>query len=180
MCFRFNELEGGGRVIQVYTGNGKGKTTAAIGLALRAAGAGLNVYIAQFVKGRYSSEHKILNKIRNIKLEQFGRNCFIRHKPKQIDIELTCQGWEKIVRVVASRKYHLVVLDEINVVLKLKLLPVRDILSLIKRTPDCVELVFTGRDAPVQLIKHADLVSRINEVKHYYRRGLKARKGIEF
>ena len=167
-------------MIQVYTGNGKGKTTAAIGLAIRASGAGLNVYIAQFVKGRYCSEHQALKKIKNIKIEQFGRDCFIRRKPQQIDLELTRQGWEKVKKVIASGKYRLVVLDEINLVLKLKLLSFKDVLSLIKRTPDCIELIFTGRDAPAQLIKHADLVSRINEVKHYYRRGLKARKGIEF
>lgn len=167
-------------MIQVYTGNGKGKTTAAIGLAVRAAGAGLNVYIAQFVKGRDCSEHKALKKIKNIKLEQFGRDCFIRPKPKQIDTELTRQGLERVNKIIASRNYRVIILDEINVALKLKLLSFKDILSLIKRTPESVELIFTGRGAPVQLIKEADLVSRINEVKHYYRRGFKARKGIEF
>ncbi len=167
-------------MIQVYTGNGKGKTTAAIGLALRAAGAGLNVYIAQFAKGRCCSEHKALKKIKNIKIEQFGRDCFIRRKPQQIDLELTRQGWEKVKKVISSRKYRVIILDEINVILKLKLLSFKDMLSLIKCTPECIELVLTGRGAPAQLIKHADLVSRINEVKHYYRRGIKARKGIEF
>ena len=167
-------------MIQVYTGNGKGKTTAAIGLALRAAGAGLNVYIAQFVKGRDCSEHKALKKIKNIKFEQFGRDCFLKHKPQQIDMELTRQGWEKVKKIIVSRKYGLIILDEMNVVLKLKLLSFKDVLSLIKRTPKSIELVFTGRGAPAQLIKQADLVSRINEVKHYYRSGIKARKGIEF
>ena len=180
MRFWFIELEGDGKMIQVYTGNGKGKTTAAIGLALRAAGAGLDVYIAQFIKGRYCSEHKALKKIKNIKIEQFGRDCFIRGKPQQTDKELIRKGWEKVKKVINGGKCHLIILDEINVVLKLKLLSVRDVLFLIKRTPDCIELVFTGRDAPTQLIKHADLVSRINEVKHYYGRGFKARKGIEF
>jgi len=167
-------------MIQVYTGNGKGKTTAAIGLAVRAAGAGLNVYIGQFVKGRYCSEHKALKKIKNIKLEQFGSACFIRHKPQQIDRELTRQGLEKIKKVINSRNYRVIILDEINVVLKLRLISFEDVLSLIKRTPENIELVFTGRDASAQLIKEADLVSRINEVKHYYRCGIKARKGIEF
>ena len=167
-------------MIQVYTGNGKGKTTAAIGLAIRAAGAGLNVYIAQFVKGRDCSEHKALKKIKNIKLEQFGRDCFLKHKPQQIDMELTRQGLEKVNKIIASRNYHIIILDEINVVLKLKLLSFKDVLSLIKRTPKSIELILTGRGAPAQLIKQADLVSRINEVKHYYRRGFKARKGIEF
>ncbi|MBU0547143.1 MAG: cob(I)yrinic acid a,c-diamide adenosyltransferase [Candidatus Omnitrophica bacterium] len=167
-------------MIQVYTGNGKGKTTAAFGLALRAAGAGLNVYIAQFLKGRDCSEHKALKKIKNIKLEQFGRGCFIRCKYQQIDMKLTRQGLEKVKKVITSRNYHVVILDEINVVLKLKFLSFKDILSLIKCTPENIELVFTGRGAPAQLIKKADLVSQIREVKHYYKRGIKARKGIEF
>jgi cob(I)alamin adenosyltransferase len=167
-------------MIQVYTGNGKGKTTAAIGLAVRASGAGLNVYIAQFVKGRDCSEHKALKRIKNIKIEQFGRSYFIRHKPQQIDTELIRRGLKKVNKIIASRNYRVIILDEINVALKLKLLFFKDILSLIKRTPKSVELIFTGRGAPAQLIKKADLVSRINEVKHYYRRGFKARKGIEF
>jgi len=167
-------------MIHVYTGNGKGKTTAALGLALRAAGAGLNVYIAQFAKGRICSEHKALRKIKNIKIEQFGRDCFIPHKRLALDIELARQAMEKIKKAIARKDYQVIVLDEINVALKLKLVCLKDVLELIKYTPATIELVLTGRCAPRKLIECADLVSRIDEVKHYYKRGLKARKGIEF
>ncbi|MDD5561318.1 MAG: cob(I)yrinic acid a,c-diamide adenosyltransferase [Candidatus Omnitrophica bacterium] len=166
-------------MIQVYTGNGKGKTTAALGLALRAAGAGFKVYIAQFVKGYCCSEHKALKKIKNIKLEQFGRDCFIRHKPKQIDILLAGNGLKKAKAIIACKKYRIIILDEINVALQLKLVNLKDLLDLIGQTPKDIELILTGRYAPKQIIKSADLVSQINEIKHYYKRGFKARKGIE-
>ena len=166
-------------MIQVYTGNGKGKTTAALGLALRASGAGLNVYIAQFTKGRCCSEHKALKKLKNIKLEQFGSGSLIKDKPQQLDVELAYRGLQKLEKIIASKKYRVIILDEINIALKLKLLPLKDGLGLIKRTPKSIELILTGRCAPAQIIKVADLVSEINEVKHYYSRGIKARKGIE-
>jgi len=166
-------------LIQVYTGNGKGKTTAAFGLALRAAGAGLNVYIGQFAKGSGCSEHKALQKIKNIKLEQFGRECFIRDKPRQMDVEFARQGMEKVNKAVACRNYQVIILDEINIALKFKLVRLKEVLDLIRLTPKNIELVLTGRYAPAQVIKAADLVSQIREVKHYHRQGLKARKGIE-
>jgi len=166
-------------MIQIYTGNGKGKTTAAMGLALRAAGAGFNVYIAQFAKGHLCSEHKALKKIKNIKVEQFGRGCFIRHKPQQADIGLACQGLERVKKIIACKKFRLIILDEINIILKLGLVSIKEVLDLIKHTPDGIELVLTGRYAPLQLIRAADLVSQIKEVKHYYKRGFRSRKGIE-
>jgi cob(I)alamin adenosyltransferase len=173
-------LEGGGWMIQIYTGNGKGKTTAAFGLALRAAGAGLNVYIGQFTKGCSCSEHKALKKIKNIKLEQFGRECFIRKKPGQVDVELAHQGMEKIKKIIAYGNYQVIILDEINIALRFKLVSLKEVLDLIRLTPKNIELVLTGRYAPVQLIQAADLVSQIREVKHYYAKGEKARRGIEF
>ena len=105
-------------MIQVYTGNGKGKTTAALGLAVRAAGAGLNVYIGQFAKGRNYSELTILKKLKNIKIEQFGRRCFIKVKPDSLDIELACKGLDKLKKAILSKKFHLIILDEINIALK--------------------------------------------------------------
>jgi len=167
-------------MIQVYTGNGKGKTTAALGLALRAAGAGLNVYIAQFAKGRLCSEHKALKKIRNIKLEQFGNNCFIGRKPAKKDLILAKRGLEKVRSIIESRNYDLIVLDEINLALKLRLIKLKEIVDLLKRTSRKIELVLTGRDAPVVILKMADLISEIKEIKHYYKKGQKARRGIEF
>jgi len=180
MRFRDFKLEGGDHLIQVYTGNGKGKTTAAFGLALRACGAGLNVYIAQFTKGSCCSEHKILRKIKKIRLEQFGRNCFIRNKLQQLDIEMAQNGLKRVREVITSNKYRVIILDEINVALKLKLVSLKDVLDLIKHTPKNMELVLTGRDAPCQITQVADLVSHIKEVKHYYTLGVKARQGIEF
>jgi len=167
-------------MIQVYTGNGKGKTTAAFGLALRAAGAGLNVYIAQFTKGSCCSEHQALKKNKNIKLEQFGRACFIRNKPEQMDIELAQKGLKRVKEVITCKNYRVIILDEINIALKFKLVRLKDVLDLIRLTPKNIELVLTGRYAPMQLIQAADLVSQIREVKHYYVQGVKARRGIEF
>ena len=167
-------------MIQVYTGNGKGKTTAAIGLALRAAGAGLNVYIAQFVKGRCYSEIKALKKISKIKVEQFGRHCFINKNPEKIDHKLAFEGFNKVNEIISKRKYQVVILDEVNIAVKFKLIPLDSLLKLIKGTPKGTELVLTGRYAHPKVIKLADLVSEIKEKKHYYTKGIKARRGIEF
>lgn len=167
-------------MIQIYTGNGKGKTTAALGLALRASGAGLKVYIGQFIKGKTYSELKSLKTIPWVKVEQYGSGCFIRHKPKQKDIDLASEGLKRIREIVAQKKYKLVILDEINVALHFGLLKVNQIIQLFKTTPKNIELVLTGRQAPPELIKLADLVSEVKEIKHYYKKGAKARKGIEF
>lgn len=167
-------------MIQVYTGNGKGKTTAALGLALRAAGAGLKVYLTQFVKSGYYNELNTLRKIKNIKVEQFGRGCFIKKRPRKKDIELAKNGLEKIRQIISKKIYDMVILDEINIVLKLKLLLLKDVICLIEKTPRETELVLTGRDAHPAILKIADLVSEIKEKKHYFKKGVKARKGIEY
>ncbi len=180
MRFRYFRLEGGSSLIQVYTGNGKGKTTAALGLALRAAGAGLNVYLGQFVKGCCYSEIKALKKIKNIKVEQFGRRCFIKKLPEKIDQQMALAGLKRVNEVIAARKYRLVILDEVNVAIRLKLIPLSGLLEIIKQAPKNIELVLTGRYAHPKIIKLADLVSQVKEVKHYYAKGVKARRGIEF
>lgn len=167
-------------MIQVYTGNGKGKTTAAIGLALRASGAGLNVYIAQFAKGKCYHEIKALKNINRIKIEQFGRRCFIKSIPENVDVQLAIKGLKRVNEIITKRKYQMVILDEVNIAVKLKLIALIDLLALIKKTPKAVELILTGRYANPKIIKIADLVSDIKEVKHYYNRGQKARRGIEF
>ena len=167
-------------MIQVYTGNGKGKTTAALGLALRAAGAGLNVYIGQFAKGRCYNEIKALKKIDNIKVEQFGRHCFIKKSPEKIDQQMALAGLKRLNEIIGKRKYQMVILDEINIVVKLGLISLNDLLKLIKNTPKNIELVLTGRYAHPKIIKLADLVTQVKEVKHYYAKGVKARQGIEF
>ncbi len=167
-------------MIQVYTGKGKGKTTAALGLALRAAGAGKKIFIGQFVKGRCYSEIKSLKKIGNIRIEQFGRRCFIKKSPEKIDIQMALAGLKRLNEIIAARKYWMVILDEVNIAVKLKLIPLASLLELIKHTPKKVELVLTGRYAHPMIIKIADLVSKVGEVKHYYNKGVKARRGIEF
>jgi cob(I)alamin adenosyltransferase len=166
-------------MIQVYTGNGKGKTTAALGLALRAAGANLKVYIGQFAKGCHYSELNSLVKIKNIELEQFGRSCFIKKAPAKKDKDLAKRGFKKIQKIIFEKKYDVVILDEINIAVYFKLLDLEDVLSLIKDTPRDIELVLTGRYAHPKILKAADLISEIKEVRHYYKKGITARKGIE-
>jgi cob(I)alamin adenosyltransferase len=166
-------------MIHVYTGEGKGKTTAALGLALRACGAGCRVYIGQFIKGKSCSELKALNSLKNITVEQYGRGVFLGSKPAIKDILLAKSGLNKAVKAIDSKKYRVVILDEINIALHLGLLNIKEVLHLMRKTPKTIELILTGRYAPRQVIKSADLVSEIKEVKHYYKKGVKARKGIE-
>jgi len=167
-------------MIQVYTGNGKGKTTAAMGLALRAVGAGFKVYIGQFVKGRCYNEIKALKKIDNIKVEQFGRRCFIKKSLGKVNQQMALAGLRRLSEIIGKRRYRMVVLDEINIAVKLGLIPLSALLKLMKDAPKDIELVLTGRNAHPQIIKLADLVSQIKEIKHYYAKGVKARRGIEF
>lgn len=167
-------------MIQVYTGNGKGKTTAALGLALRASGAGLKVYIGQFIKNGSYCEVKALKKIKNIKIEQFGTGCFIEKSPTAQDARLAKKGLLKAKEILNTASYDMVILDEINVALNLKLLKLEEVIDLIKNTPRNIELVLTGRSAHPSIIKLADLVSEIRDRKHYYKTGIKARKGIEY
>lgn len=165
--------------IQVYTGDGKGKTTAALGLALRASGAGLKVYIGQFMKKGCFSEHKALKKFTNIKAEQFGQGCLIRKKPTAKDKTLALKGFSKIKKIINKGDYDLVILDEINLALSYKLLSMEDVLALLKEKPKQVEIILTGRKAPIEIIKIADLVTEMKEKKHYYKKGECSRVGIE-
>ncbi|MFC1674894.1 cob(I)yrinic acid a,c-diamide adenosyltransferase [Candidatus Omnitrophota bacterium] len=167
-------------MIQVYTGKGKGKTTAAFGLALRAAGAGKRVFIAQFVKSGCYSEIKALSKIKKIKFGQFGSGCFIRKKPNVKEIQLAQNGLLQVRKLIRGRTCDLLILDEVNIAMKLGILKSSEVLQVIKAAPKSVEVVLTGRYAPASIKKAAHLVSDIREIKHYYRRGVKARKGIEF
>ncbi len=166
--------------IHIYTGNGKGKTTAALGLALRAAGAGLKVFIGQFLKsGNYSEIKAILRFSELITVEQFGGKRFIRGEITETDKKLAVKGLKRIKEIVLSGNYDLVILDEINVAMKLKLLSCREVLEVIGSKPANVEMVLTGRSAPDQIIEKADLVTEMKLIKHYFSRGIKARKGIE-
>ncbi|MCQ9207361.1 MAG: cob(I)yrinic acid a,c-diamide adenosyltransferase [Omnitrophica bacterium] len=167
-------------LVQVYTGNGKGKTTAAFGLALRATGAGLKVYILQFIKGRFYSELAAFKRIKGLKIVQSGRGCFIRKKPNQRDRDLAEKGLLKAEANIMSGIYDVVILDEVNVALHFELLNTEDIITLIKKKPKNVELVLTGRYCPQEILKQADLVTEMREIKHPYRKGIGARRGIEY
>ena len=166
--------------VQVYTGNGKGKTTAALGLALRAAGAGLRVYIAQFVKGMAYSEHRALERFPDlITVRQFGREGFIHDQPGPLDRDAARAGLEEVRKVLASGDYEVVILDEANIAVHFGLISVDDLLGLMDTRPPGVELVITGRRAHPAVVQHADLVTEMLEIKHYYHDGVQARQGIE-
>uniref|UniRef100_A0A7C4GIZ3 Cob(I)yrinic acid a,c-diamide adenosyltransferase n=1 Tax=Fervidobacterium thailandense TaxID=1008305 RepID=A0A7C4GIZ3_9BACT len=166
--------------VHVYTGNGKGKTTAALGLALRAICAGKKIYIGQFIKGMHYSELDAVKYLPNLVIEQYGRGCFIRGKPTEEDIKLARNGLKRAREVLNNQTFDIVILDEINVAIFYKLLDVVEVLELITNRPRNVELILTGRYAPKQIVEMADLVTEMVEVKHYYRQGVPARKGIEF
>jgi cob(I)alamin adenosyltransferase len=165
---------------QVYTGNGKGKTTAALGLAIRAAGAGLKVFIAQFIKMGEYSEIKALKRFKDlITVEQFGSGRFIKGKPSASDLEAARKGVEKIKAAFTSGQHNVVIMEEANVAAGLGVLSVEDILEIMVEKPKDVELVITGRGADSRIIEKADLVTEMKEVKHYFQKGVKARIGIE-
>ncbi len=166
--------------VQVYTGDGKGKTTAALGLALRAAGAGLKVYLAQFVKGMHYSELDALARLDDsITVKQYGRDCFIYKTPQEQDILAARRGLEETCRIVASGAYDVVILDEANIATHYNLFSVEDLLACIDARPPHVEVIITGRRADARIIERADLVTEMKEIKHYYAKGVPARDGIE-
>ncbi|UCD81248.1 MAG: cob(I)yrinic acid a,c-diamide adenosyltransferase [Desulfobacterales bacterium] len=166
--------------VQVYTGDGKGKTTAAIGLALRAAGAGLKVFVAQFVKSDKYSEINVLERFSDlITCRLYGSGCWLQGQPNEEDVRLAGAGLEEVRRVVAAGRHDVVILDEANIATHFGLLAVDDLLALIDLKPAGVELIFTGRKADPRLIERADLVSEMREIKHYYQKGVLARKGID-
>jgi cob(I)alamin adenosyltransferase len=166
--------------IQVYTGNGKGKTTAAIGLAIRAAGAGLKVFIAQFIKMGDYSEIKALKRFSDlITVEQFGLGRFTDGKPLPEDIEAAQKGLKRIKAIMAEEEYKVIILEEANVAAKFGLIRVQDLLGLIINKPYDAELVITGRYASARVIENADLVTEMIPIKHYFEKGVPARVGIE-
>ena len=168
-------------LVQIYTGNGKGKTTAALGLSLRAAGRGLKVFIAQFVKGMFYGELEALERFApQITLRQYGRKCFIRDEPTEEDVRLAREGWQEIQDVLKSAKFDLLILDEIGIAIHYRLISLEEMEELLRTRPDGVELVLTGRKIPEALYEQADLVTEMREIKHYYSAGVQARKGIEF
>lgn len=167
--------------VQVYTGNGKGKTTAALGLALRAAGAGLRVFIAQFIKKRRCSEHTIIHErfSREITVKQYGEGLLLKRKPALADARTAQRGLAEIRKVMESKEYDIVILDEINVAVHYNLVSLADLLDLIEKRSKHMELIITGRYAKQEVMEKADLVTDMKEIKHYREKGVKARRGIE-
>lgn len=170
-------------LVQVFTGSGKGKTTAALGTVLRAAGHGLKVFIVFFIKGQYDSgEFITLAKLPDVKFASFGLRQFI-YKDKEINPEEKAQAKAALAaarEAITGGDYDLVVLDEINVAVYFNLIELEEVLQLIKDKPSHVELILTGRNADSRLIEVADLVTEMVKIKHPYDSGVKARKGIEF
>jgi cob(I)alamin adenosyltransferase len=168
--------------VQVYTGNGKGKTTAALGLALRAAGWGLKTYIGQFMKGQHYGELDGVKKLRPfITIEQYGKDTFIhvQDPPREEDVRMAQKGLSLAMRAMCSGQYDIVVFDEIITSHYFHLVSLDEMLEVIRSRPEGVEVVFTGRYAPPELIAAADLVTEMREVKHYSEAGVTARDGIE-
>ena len=189
-----SKLERG--LIHVYTGDGKGKTTAALGLALRAAGCGFCTYFCQFLKGQEYGELAAARWLvagapegatrPPITIERFGQPTFVRASPdgtrraSEEDVRLARAGLEAARRAMCSGRYELVVLDEINVALYFQLLTVQEVLEVIDHKPEGVELVLTGRRVPDEILARADYITEMREVRHPYQQGIQARKGIEF
>ena len=165
--------------IQIYTGDGKGKTTASIGLAVRAAGAGLKVYIVQFLKKGDYSEIKALSKFDNITVEQYGLGRFVKGKPSKADMAAGAAGYLKICEILKQNLYDVVIAEEANVAVMCNLFSEQELLNLMEIKPENVELVITGRNATSKVIDKADLVTEMVEIKHYYKQGVIARVGIE-
>lgn len=165
--------------IHVYTGNGKGKTTAAFGLALRAVCAGKKVYIGQFVKGMKYSEVKCVDYLPNIEIHQYGKSCFIEKSPTSEDVELARKGLEQSAEILKNGDYDVVILDEINIALYFQLFSVDEVCEMLKNRAPHIEVILTGRYAPDPILEMADLVTEMKEIKHYYTKGIMAREGIE-
>jgi cob(I)alamin adenosyltransferase len=165
--------------VQVYTGNGKGKTTAAIGLAVRALGAGIKVFFAQFLKLGDYSEIQILRNLKNVTCRQYGAGGFVGSHPSDEDKASARLGIDDALSAMKSGDYRVVILDEANVAYSLGLISKEELMSLVRERPSSVELVLTGRGAPHELIEAAHLVTEMREIKHYFKSGVKARKGIE-
>ena len=167
--------------VQLYTGNGKGKTTASLGAAIRAAGHGKRVLMIQFMKGRLYGELSAAEKIEGFTIEQYGRDEFVDpENPEQIDIELAAKGWARALEAVSDETLDILILDEINVAVSFGLIELDQIVRFVKDRPPRLELILTGRYAPDELVELADTVTEMREIKHHYQKGVEARRGIEF
>lgn len=168
-------------LILVNTGDGKGKTTAALGMAMRALGHGLRVRMIQFIKGKWKTgELKAAQSFPNFKLSNMGKGFTWDSKNIEDDLERIHDAWEAGKEAIYSGEYHLVILDEINYVLDYEFLPVEEVVDVLNRKPPQVHVVLTGRNAPPQIVAIADLVTEMKAIKHPYGKGVRAQRGIEF
>ncbi len=169
-------------LVQVYTGDGKGKTTCALGLALRAVGQGFKVYMVQFMKGRKTGESLAAARLSpDMTLRYFGRPGLVNLRaPDPEDLARIKEAWDLARQVITAGEHDLVILDEINLALTFNLIPLEEALEALRQRPPYVEVVLTGRQAPPELVALADLVTEMRPVKHYYQAGVKSRRGIEW
>jgi len=169
-------------LIMVFTGDGKGKTTAALGQALRALGHGKKVLVIQFMKGRKYGEVICAEQcLPNLTVRLCGLDSFVmRGNPAPVDVELAQQGLDLARNAILSGDYDMVILDEINVAMDFGLVPVDSVVSMLKHKPAAVDVILTGRYAPKAIVDIADTVSEVKEIKHHYSQGIKERAGIEF
>jgi cob(I)alamin adenosyltransferase len=168
-------------LIMVYTGDGKGKTTAAVGQALRALGHGYRVYMIHFMKGRDYGEFLAAERLPQLTVDRAGRDVFVkRDHPDPVDVELARDGFARAAKAINSGEYDLVVLDEINVAIDYGLIPEGDLWQLLEQRRPDVDLILTGRGASPELVKRADMVSEVLMIKHHYNSGVTQRKGIEY
>ena len=175
--FNSNKMKG---YVQVYTGNGKGKTTAALGLSIRALGAGKKVFIGQFAKSKHYSELETIEKLlKNITIKQFGMGCFIFEKPKDEDIQAAQNGLKEITSIIESDEYDVIIMDEANIAVHYNLITADELISAINKRSERTEIIITGRYAKQEIMDVADLVTEMKEIKHYYQQGVQARVGIE-
>lgn len=169
-------------LVIVITGDGKGKTTSAFGQVLRAVGQGYKVLVVQFMKGRKYGEYKAAKEyLPNVTVRLVGLDSFVmRDSPAAIDIEMAQKGFTLVKKAVKSGKYDMIIMDEMNVALDFKLVDLKEVIEMIENRPAGLDLILTGRNAPAEIIKLADTVSEVKEIKHHYAAGIKNRAGIEY
>ncbi len=168
-------------LIIVYTGNGKGKTTAALGVALRASGYGMKVSMLQFFKGKWKyGELRSAPKLGTFEIRPMGHGFTWESKDIEIDKRMVREAWQAASAEILSGKYDLVILDEINYALSYGFLPVEDVVNFLKKKPEMLHVILTGRNAKPEVIEIADMVTEMREIKHPFRKGIVAQKGIDF
>ncbi len=168
-------------MLQVYTGTGKGKTTAALGVALRGAGYNLKTTMFSFLKDDPAyGEARAASVLPGFTLKQVGRDAFVNfHNPDPIDLQMCRDGWEQAKAAIEAKTADIFILDELNIVLATKMLPADEVATFLKKHKQKVEIILTGRGAPEEIIKIADLVTDMQEVKHYFHKGVSSRNGID-